>query len=104
MEPLEVCRLVDSDVPVDCHRDDDIDRADTEGIGQGPLNVSLLKVNNQREMVDGHLEAGSEVVAPAEAVGMAVTRAHKLDTVNPNRYVYITFFKFRIVSIRKSNR
>ena len=52
LDPLGVCRLVEGDVPVDCHGDDDKDRGDTEGIGQGPLEVSLpLEDKNLREKV-----------------------------------------------------
>ena len=41
VDPLELRRLVQGDVPVDSHGDDDVDRGDAEGIGQGPLKVSL---------------------------------------------------------------
>ena len=36
--------------------------------------------------------------------GMAVTRAHRLDTVSPNRYRYITlFFELHNFNIRLKN-
>ena len=41
VDPLEVRRLVDGDVPVDRHEDDDVDRAGHEGVDQGHLKVSL---------------------------------------------------------------
>ena len=41
MEPLEVCRLVDGDVSVDGHEDDDVDGAGHEGVDEGQLEMSL---------------------------------------------------------------
>ena len=41
VDPLEVRRLVDGDVPVDRHEDDDVHRAGHEGVDQGHLEVSL---------------------------------------------------------------
>ena len=42
---LEGHRLEDGYELVNCHADDDVPRADTEGIGQGPLDVSLAVDN-----------------------------------------------------------
>ena len=42
---LEGQRLEDCYELVNCHADDDVPRADTEGIGQGPLDVSLPEGN-----------------------------------------------------------
>ena len=43
VEPFEGCWLEDRDEAVDGHRDDDVHRTDTEGVGAGPLdNMSLL--------------------------------------------------------------
>ena len=50
-------RLVDGNVPVDRDVDDDVDRADTEGIGQGQLNMSL----NQSIMIDEYRQSGNLV-------------------------------------------
>ena len=41
VKSLEVCGLVDGNVSVDCHEDDDVDRAGHEGVDQGHLKVSL---------------------------------------------------------------
>ena len=43
VEPFEGRRLEDRDEAVDGHRDDDVHGADTEGVGEGPLDVSLLE-------------------------------------------------------------
>ena len=42
MEPLEVCGPVDGDVPVDCHADDDVDRAGHERVNKRYLEMSLV--------------------------------------------------------------
>ena len=39
MQPLEICWLVDGDVSVDCHADDDVDAAGHEGVDQGEHEV-----------------------------------------------------------------
>ena len=45
VDPFEGQRLEDCYELVNCHADDDVPRADTEGIGQGPLDVSLPEGN-----------------------------------------------------------
>ena len=41
VQSLEVSWLVDGDVSVDCHEDDDVHRAGHERVDQGHLKVSL---------------------------------------------------------------
>ena len=40
---MKVCRFVDGDVSVDCHEDDDVDRAGHEGVDKRQLEMSLEK-------------------------------------------------------------
>ena len=44
VDPLEVRRLVDGDVPVDRHEDDDVDRAGHEGVDQGSSQFLQARV------------------------------------------------------------
>ena len=70
VEPFEGCRLEDRDEAVDGHRDDDVHGADTEGVGEGPLDVSLLEgISTQSIDVQGHLVEGSGVVVPSNSLG-----------------------------------
>ena len=43
MESLKVSRLVDRDISVDCHADDDVDAARHEGVDQWQHQMSLEK-------------------------------------------------------------
>ena len=42
VKSLKVSRFVDGDVSVDCHEDDDVDRAGHEGVDQWQLKVGLI--------------------------------------------------------------
>ena len=42
VKPLEVCWPVDGDVPVNCHADDDIDRASHERVDERYLEMCLV--------------------------------------------------------------
>ena len=71
VDPLEVRRLVDGDVPVDRHEDDDVHRAGHERVDQGHLEVSLPErvLSNFKKQEGGHLVEGSGVVASAQSGG-----------------------------------
>ena len=58
VKSLEVCGLVDGNVSVDCHEDDDVDGARHERVNQRQLEVGL--VEGSREA--GVIEAGGDVV------------------------------------------
>ena len=69
VEPLEGCRLEDRDEAVEGHRDDDVYGADAEGVGEGPLDVSLLEgISVQTIYCQCHLVEGSGVVVPSNSL------------------------------------
>ena len=43
VKSLEICGFVDRNVSVDCHEDDDVDRACHEGVDQRQLQMSLVE-------------------------------------------------------------
>ena len=51
VDPFEGQRLEDGDELVHCHADDDEPRADSEGITQRPLDVSLPENDDYRQSV-----------------------------------------------------
>ena len=58
VKSLEVSRLVDGDVSVDCHEDDDVDRARHERVDQRQLEMGLVEGGG----VAGVVQAGGDVV------------------------------------------
>ena len=58
VKSLEVCGLVDGNVSVDCHEDDDVDGARHERVDQGQLEVGLVEGSGEA----GVIQAGGDVV------------------------------------------
>ena len=70
VDSLEGCWLEDRDEAVDGHRDDDVNGADAEGVGEGPLDVGLFEgISAQSIDVQCHLVEGSGVVVPCNSLG-----------------------------------
>ena len=51
VKSLEVSRLVDGDVSVDCHEDDDVHRAGHERVNQRQLEVGLVEGSGEAGVI-----------------------------------------------------